>query len=128
LASIHPEAVRAAEYGLCVNKMGGNTAFFQFAATVFDGQEGLATPDGATLTLNSAATKVGLDPAKVATCAATPEIKTELDASAKLAADLGINQVPTLLINGRQILANAPYDLLKKMVEYQAKADGVAAQ
>ena len=128
LASIHPEAVRAAEYGLCVSKMGSSTAFFQFSAAVFDGQEGLATADGATLTLNSAVTKAGLDPAKVATCAATPEIKAALDASIKLGTDEGINQVPTLVINGRQILANAPYDLLKKMVEYQAKADGVAAQ
>ena len=65
----------AAEYGVCVTKLGGSTAFFQFAAAVFDGQDGLATPDGATLTLNSAVTKAGLDPAKVSACAATPEIK-----------------------------------------------------
>ena len=29
IASIHPASVQAAEYGLCVNKMGGSTAFFQ---------------------------------------------------------------------------------------------------
>ena len=84
IPSIHPEAVLAAEYGLCVSKMGGSTAFFQFAAAVFDGQDGLATPDGATLTLNSAVTKAGLDPAKVSACAATPEIKAAVDASVKL--------------------------------------------
>ena len=84
-----------------MSKLGGSTAFFQFAAAVFDGQDGLATPDGATLTLNSAVTKAGLDPAKVSACAATPEIKAAVDASVKLAEDLGINQMPTLLINGR---------------------------
>ena len=57
LARIHPAAVTAASYGVCVAKLGGSTAFFQFASAVFDGQEGLATPDGATLTLNSAVTK-----------------------------------------------------------------------
>ncbi len=128
IESIHPESVLAAEYGQCVSKMGGSTAFFQFAAAVFDGQEGLATSDGATLTLNSAITKAGLDPAKVATCAATPEIKAAVDASVKLGKDVGINQVPTLIINGFEVQANSPYEVLKKIVEYQAKADGVALQ
>ncbi len=126
IASIHPESVTAAEYGLCVTKLGGSTDFFQFAAAVFDGQDGLATPDGATLTLNSAVTKAGLDPAKVSACAATPEIKAAVDASIKLGNDAGIAQVPSLLINGFEIQANAPYEVLKKIVEYQAKSDGVA--
>ena len=65
LASIHPQSVIAASYGTCVAKLAGSTAFFQFASAVFDGQEGLATADGATLTLNSAVTKAGLDPAKL---------------------------------------------------------------
>ena len=128
IASIHPASVQAAEYGLCVNKLGGSTAFFQFAAAVFDGQEGLANPDGATLTLNSAVIKAGLDPTKVATCAATPEIKASVDASVKLGTDVGINQVPILVINGREVPANIPYDTLKKIVEFQAKLDGVSLQ
>jgi len=128
IASIHPEAVTAAEYGLCVSKQGGSTAFFQYAAAVFDGQEGLATPDGATLTLNSAVAKAGLDPAKIATCAADPQIKAQIDASVKLGSDVGINQVPTLVVNGREVPANAPYDVLKKIVEFQAKMDGVSGQ
>ena len=94
-------------------------------SAVFDGQDGLATADGATLTLNSAVTKAGLDPAKIAACAATPETKAAVDASVKLAADLGIAQVPTLVINGREIPANIPYDTLKKIVAYQVKTDGL---
>jgi len=129
IASIHPEAEQAAEYGLCVNKMGGSTAFFQFAAAVFDGQDGLATPDGAALTLNSAVIKAGLDPAKVSTCAATPDIKATVDASVKLGTDVGINAVPTLVINGREIpIGQLPYDFLKKLIEFQAKLDGVSLQ
>ena len=125
IASIHSQAVTAASYGVCAAKQGGSTAFFQFAANVFDGQDGLATADGATLTLNSAVTKAGLDPAKIAACAATPETKAQVDASVKLAVDLGISQVPTLVINGRQVPANVSYDTLKKIVAYQAKLDGV---
>jgi protein-disulfide isomerase len=126
LASIHPASVIAASYGVCVANLGGSTAFFQFAATVFDGQDGLASADGVTLTLNSAVTKAGLDPAKVAACAATPQTKASVDASVKLAGDLDINQVPMLMINGRQVPANAPYETIKKIVAFQAKMDGVA--
>jgi protein-disulfide isomerase len=125
IPSIHPQSVTAAAYGVCVAKMGASTAFFQFASAVFDGQEGLSTPDGATLTLNSAVTKAGLDPAKVAACAATPEVKAQVDSSIKLASDIGIVSVPTLVIDGRAVPANAPYDTLKKIIQYQAKLDGI---
>ena len=128
IASIHPQATITAEYGVCVTKLGGSSAFFQYAAAVFDGQDGLATADGATLTLNSATTKAGLDPAKVAACAATPEVKADVDASVQLGKDLGVAEVPTLMINGRPVAASASYDLLKKIIDYQAKADGVSGQ
>ena len=122
----HPAAAGAAAYGVCVTKQGGSTAFFQFASAIFDGQDGLATADGATLTLNSAVAKAGLDPAKIAACAATPETKAVVDASSKLGIDLGIASVPSLVINGRQVPANAPYDTIKQIVEYQEKMDGIA--
>jgi protein-disulfide isomerase len=122
----HKAAAGAAAYGVCVAKQGGSTAFFTFAGAVFDGQDGLATPDGATLTLNSAVTKAGLDPAKIAACAALPATIAQVDASVKLAKDLNVNQTPTLLVNGRQIPANAPYDTLKQIIQYQEKLDGIA--
>jgi len=128
IPSLHPSAMTAAEYGNCVTKLGGSNAFFQYASAVFDGQDGLATPDGTTLTLNSAVTKAGLDPTKVAACAAAPEVKASVEASIKLGTDLGITQVPTLVINGREIEANAPYDTLKKVIDYQMKMDGIAGQ
>jgi len=36
-----------------------------------------------------------------------------------------VNQTPALLVNGRQIPANAPYDLIKQIILYQEKLDGV---
>ena len=127
LAQIHPASMTAAAYGVCVTKLAGSTAFFQFAQSVFDGQEGLASPDGATLTLNSAVTKAGLDPAKVAACAATPEVVGQVQASVKLAQSLNINQTPTLMVNGRPVpIGGLPYETLKQIIEYQAKSDGVA--
>jgi protein-disulfide isomerase len=121
----HPAAAGAAATGVCVAKQGGSTAFFTFAAAVFDGQDGLASADGATLTLNSAVTKAGLDPAKIAACAKDPAVSSAVEASVKLAKDLNINQTPTLVVNGRQVPANAPYETVKQIVEYQEKLDGV---
>ena len=126
LESIHPAAANAAAYGVCVAKEGGSNAFFLYAAAVFEGQDGLATTDGAALTLNSAVTKAALDPAKIAACAANPETKAVVEASVKLAQDLGINQVPMLMINGRPLpLGSVPYETVKQIVAYQAKLDGV---
>jgi len=122
----HKEAANAAAYGVCVAKLGGSSSFFTFASTVFDGQDGLATPDGATLTLNSAVTKAGLDPAKISACATAPATTASVDASVKLAKDLAINQTPTLLVNGRQIPANAPYDTIKQIIQFQEKLDGLS--
>ena len=126
LERIHPQAKISAEYGYCVAKAGGSDAFFQFAAAVFDGQDGLATADGTTLTLNSAVTKAGQDPAKIAACAATPQAGAAIESSVKLAQDLDIQQTPTLVVNGRQVpIGGAPYDTIKQLIEYQEKLDGI---
>jgi protein-disulfide isomerase len=129
LEKIHPEAKRAASYGVCVAKQGGNAAFFQYASAVFDGQEGLNNADGATLTLNSAVTKAGLDIAKISACASTPATDQEIEASVKLAEDVNVAQTPVLMVNGRQIPVSAvPYETLKQIVLYQAKLDGISVQ
>jgi protein-disulfide isomerase len=127
LARIHPASVPAASYGFCVAKQGGSSAFFTFAAAVFESQDGLNTADGATLTLNSAVTKAGLDPAKIKACSLAPETGAAVEASVKLAQDLNINQTPVLVINGRQVpIGGVPYETLKQIVDYQIKIDGVA--
>jgi protein-disulfide isomerase len=126
LTKIHPSARKAAAYGVCVAKLAGNDAFFAFAGAVFEGQEGLASADGATLTLNSAVTKAGLDPAKVGECAASPATGQTVDAGVKLAEDLNINQTPILMVNGRPVsVGGIAYDTLKQIVAFQAKTDGV---
>lgn len=126
LEKIHPQSFNASAYGTCVAKLGGSSAFFAYAQAVFDGQEGLLNADGATLTLNSAVAKAGLEPAKVAACAVTPEVKARVEASAQLAQTINVNQTPTLMVNGRQVpLGGMPYETLKKIIDYQMKLDGI---
>jgi protein-disulfide isomerase len=128
LVKNHPAAYQAAAYGVCVAKLGGNKAFFTYAAAVFDGQDGLGTSDGIMLTLNSSVSKAGLDPVKVEACSKLPATKATVDGSIKLAEDLDINETPSLLINGRVVPASAPYEVLKEIIDYQAKMDGVATK
>jgi protein-disulfide isomerase len=123
----HPQAFRAAEYGVCVAKLGGDKAFFDYDIAVYDGQAGLATDEGATLTLNSAVTKAGQDPAKVEECVKTPEAKATVDASVKLARELNVNETPWLFINGRGIpLLGVNYDTIKEMISRHSANDGPA--
>ncbi len=124
LTHIHPQAKHAAAYGVCVAKLGGNKAFFDYAAAVYDGQAGLASEEGATLTLNSAVTKAGLSPDKVAECAKSPETDAAVEATIKLANDLGVDQTPELFINGRKIgIGGIPYDSLKELVNWHIQND-----
>jgi protein-disulfide isomerase len=125
LVDIHPFAEKSALYGICVAKK-SNDAFFAYTQAVYDTQSQL-TPEAGDKTLNDAVTKAGADPAAVAACAATPEAKSAVDASTKLAGDLGVDQTPMLMVNGRLIpLGGVPYETLKQIVAFQAGMDGVS--
>ncbi len=123
LTDIHPFAFKAAAYGACVAKK-SNDAFFTYAQAVYDTQ-GALTEDTGDDTLKNAAAKAGADPAAMAACAATDATKAEVTASSQLAADLGINETPTILINGRPLPLTVPYETLKSIIVYQAGLDGV---
>ncbi len=128
LTTIHSEAYKAAAYSVCVAQQAGNAAFFKFADDVFNNQENL-TPNSSDAVLSDAATKAGLDGAKVGACSYSQAAKDAVDASIKLGKDLNIDETPMLFINGRQVpvgeVANnqLPYETLKQMVEYQFKED-----
>lgn len=126
LTEIHPFAFKAAAYGYCITKQ-KDQAFFPFAAEVFDKQTALTTDTG-DQTLKDAVTKAGLDPGAVDTCAASDDTKKAVEASIKLAQDIGVEQTPMLAINGRLIPlgANLPYETLKTIISYQASQDGVS--
>jgi len=72
--SLHPESVGRGYLRVC-RAAGRQHRVLTYAAAVFEGQNGLATPDGATLTLNSAVTKAGQDPAKMPPAPMTPEVR-----------------------------------------------------
>ena len=125
LVEIHPYAFKAAAYGYCVEKQKAD-AFFPYAAAVFETQGGL-TAESEDATLKNAVTKAGLDPAAVDACASTQAIKDQVNASIKLAQDVGVNETPMLSVNGHLLpMAQVPYETLKTIIAYQATLDGVS--
>jgi protein-disulfide isomerase len=125
IVDLHPFAFKAAAYGYCVQKQ-KNDAFFVYSAAVFDTQDALTTVTGDE-TLKNAVTKAGLDPAVVDACATTPATKDQVNASIKLAEEVGVEQTPMLSVNGHLLpLAGIPYETLKNIISYQAMLDGVS--
>lgn len=121
----HPYAERAALDGACVRKLKGDDAFFSYARAVYGKQAGL-TAQSADETLNAAIKAAGADPTAVAACAAQPDTKAAVDSVAKLAADLGIGQMPVLAVNGHLMaLESIPYETLTQMIAFQAGQDGI---
>lgn len=125
LVSVHPYAFEAAEYAVCVGQK-SKDAFFAFEKAVFDTQSGLVAGK-ADDTLNAAATKAGADAPAVAACSKTPATKAAVDAQVKLGQDLGVDQTPTLIINGRLVPLGIPYETLRNLITFQAALDGVSA-
>ena len=119
-ASMHPWAMKAAEYSDCAAHAIGNDAFWKYADAIFEKQESIdvATADDK---LKEIATATGLDAQKVAACAATPETEARVKKSMTLAQSLDVNQTPTVFINGRRVpgIAGIPYDQLKNLVQFE---------
>ena len=126
LAAIHPFATKAAVYGVCVAQAKPE-AFWTYLQAVYDTQGGLTVEDG-DRTLAAAVTKAGLDAGTIGTCAATPEAQAKVLKSVQLAQAVGVDQTPTLAVNGRLVPvspAAVSYETLKSIVTFSAAQDGV---
>lgn len=128
LTTVHPFAFQAATAGYCVQKAKGDNAFFSYTQKLYELQADL-TKEKVDATLRSAITASGADPAAVLACASTPAAQGAVDATIKLAADAGVTNAPTLVINGRALpLAQIPYETLKRVIVFQGSLDGLAVQ
>jgi protein-disulfide isomerase len=118
-ASLHPWALKAAQYADCAGQM-NKDAFWKYVDAIFENQGGiaLATADDK---LKELATANGYDAQKISTCAASQETEARIKKSQDLGATLDVNETPTVFVNGRRVsgLANIPYDNLKQLVQFE---------
>lgn len=91
----HPTALPAAEAAECVGQAGGSDKYYAFINAVF----AAGTPTQAVV--DAAVTSVGLDPAKIKTCADANTFKTKIDAhTTEGSSKFGVNGTPgNVLIN-----------------------------
>ncbi len=123
----HNWAEKAAEYVDCVGRA-SNDAVWKFISKTFEEQSSI-TEALADEKLKAMATASGVNADEIAACAAKPETKTRVDASAALGKSVGVNATPTIFINGRMVSGGAPIDVLKKMVEFAQNGEkGAAAE
>ena len=92
---------------------------WKFIQKTFDEQANI-TEANADEKLQAIATASGANASEIAACAAKPDTKARIEASAALAKSVGVNATPTLFINGRSLPGGAPVDVLKKIVDFMA--------
>ena len=119
----HDWAEKAAGYIECVGRAApgqpSNDAVWKFIQKTFDEQANI-TQANADEKLKAIATASGANADEIAACAAKPDTKTRVEASIALGRSVGVNGTPTLFINGRNVPAGAPLDLLKKILDFEA--------
>ena len=128
LIAVHPLAFQAAAVGYCVQEAKGSAAALSYTKRMYELQ-GELTKEKAEATLRTAVAAAGADPAAVLACAATPAAQDAVNATMKLAADVGVTNTPTLVVNGRSLpLAQVPYETLKRVIVFQGSLDGIAVR
>lgn len=118
-ASLHPWALKAAEYADCAGQQ-SKDGFWKYVDAIFENQGSIAaaTVDD---NLKQYATAAGLDGEKLAACAANSDTEARVKKSMQLGQSLDVNQTPTVFINGRRVLgiADIPYPQLKSLVQFE---------
>jgi protein-disulfide isomerase len=115
---------RAALWADCV----GRTSPAKFWPFV---DHALTFPDGINLDkaetgLGAASGELGLDPQALSQCASSSAASADLDASQMLAQRLGVDDLPTLFVNGRRVPRpeRLPADQLKRLVQFELDHSG----
>jgi protein-disulfide isomerase len=117
---MHNWAYKAAAFADCVAQQ-NNDAFWKFIKAVYDDQQNI-TESNAEEKLTAAATAAGANGQTASSCAASANARARVEQSLQLGKVVDVNSTPTLFINGRKMgIGGVPYELLKSMVDYQAK-------
>ena len=117
---MHNWAQKGADYVECVGKV-SNDMVWKYISSVYASQAEI-TADNADQKLTELADKAGAKGVDVATCAATPEAQSRVEASVNLGKSLDVNSTPSLFINGRPVgVSGNNYDILKQLVDFAAK-------
>ena len=120
----HNRAEPAAELAMEALAEKGNKGFWAAHDALFDSQPKLEDAD-----LAAVATKIGIDPKKVADAIATHKYKKAIDADNATGDDFKVTGTPAFFINGRNLVGAQPYDKFKAIIDDElTKANALVAK
>jgi len=93
-----PAAQREALAAECAAKLGGDKAFWSYSDALFQNtrSDGKGLPEG--MSLQSLATKSGLDQAKFGACLKSPELRKPIEDDVADAEQIGVQATPTTIV------------------------------
>jgi protein-disulfide isomerase len=109
LESLHPNAMTAAEAGVCADRQG---KFWPMHDAMYDDQNSLTEP-----ALKETAKRLGLDADGFAACLADPATKVSVRTDASAADQLNLSSTPSFLINGRPLQGSVPLDKFESIID-----------
>lgn len=114
--SFHQNAQKEAEASECVNKLGGNDAFWSFIDKIYERTTSNGT--GFALTaLGPLAKEVGVSQTKFQSCLDSGEFTAKVQADEQEGTAFGVQGTPTTFVNGTAVEGAVPYDQLKAAVD-----------
>jgi protein-disulfide isomerase len=125
LVQLHPWAMLAAKYGLCVAQQ-NNDAYWKFIDSVYSHQDEMQAMTEAQVgpKLKDYAAEAGVHGDQAQQCTSDPEIAVKINDSIVLGRQMDVTGTPTLFVGGRKIgnAAGIPYETLKAITEFQAQS------
>lgn len=117
LEAIHPWAKPAAIAGRCIFRQ-KPAAFWDYHDWIFD-KQGEITPENLKEKVMEFAKTKALEPIQLNSCIDTKATLAEVDRSGLEGRALGINSTPTMYVNGRKLVGQAPWAQLKQVIEHE---------
>jgi protein-disulfide isomerase len=118
LESIHPWAKAAAMAGRCVYRQ-SNDSFWEFHDWIF-AHQGEITPENLKAkVMEWAKGKNGLDGGQLGACIDSKATEADINKSMADGRALGVDQTPTLFVNGRRLGGAIDWNNLRSIIDYE---------
>ena len=117
LEAIHPWAKNAAIAGRCVFRQ-KPAAFWTFHDWIFEHQNEISQ-ENLKDKVSDWSKSTGLEPIQLGACMDDKAVAAEVEKSVLEGRALGINSTPTLFVNGRRLVGQAPWPQLKQVIQHE---------
>jgi protein-disulfide isomerase len=117
LEQLHPWAKAAALAGRCIFRQSAS-GFWDYHDWIFDHQADITADNLKSKVLEFAQGKQ-IDAAQLTSCIDTKATESDVKHTIDMAHEMGVNQTPTIFVNGRRIAGTMMWNDLKTIVDYE---------